>query len=647
MMNIIDNMSSFIDGNEFKKQVDKIKQELTGRQFYQMILFNDNDKYAKINKEICQANGEKYFIECLASEIEHITFELIKIIRDYGLDGMKIPSELKDRTATMMDFYECPPVISTIQPGACLVRKVLAYLYALYKNDDKNAKYALQSVMSARFPEIYKVIRKCKKMSADEILSASDDLGAKFSDENFDQFAFSHFMPRFAITLYMCELFDIEFDETAEDLYYQIGFIISSRISAYNDGYLVYKDYNDLEITGDAVYAIDNNLLVNDGKDLDINEINDIDQILFNPMLVSNSGMETVDALTKRCNGAMMDYLQSKRRPSSLKKIDLTIQEFLGETLTRYGFAKSSVENIIDTDISTTKIYAGYRFGKMLEEKGIDPDQEMDRALFIGVIDTISMLGYTLSNYDYLCTVVAKQAVNLDVEVSASKYEVIKKLYEKRAGIKPVEKEYIKHEEKKEEIFENEKLLALQEENKKLKDQLSAARKENEDLNKKKRQLKGEISHYKDLYNCKKNEFDTYVTSHEVAQEEHDELIHLRDYVYSLTENAEAEKKEEITVSDMKEFIKNKNVVIIGGHQNWTSKLKELFPKWKYIRPDSKMSVETMKTDYVFFFTDCLKHSTYYKNVAYLGEHGLPFGFIHSINIDNNIRQVYSVFSEN
>ena len=172
------------------------------------------------------------------------------------------------------------------------------------------------------------------------------------------------FMPRFAITLYMCELFDIAFDETAEDLYYQIGFIISSRISAYNDGYLVYKDYNDLEITGDAVYAIDNDLLVNDGKNLDINEIDDIDQILFNPMLVSNSGMETVDVLTKRCNGAMMDYLQSKRRPSSLKKIGLTIQEFLSETLTRYGFAKSSVENIIDADISTTKIYAGYRFGK-------------------------------------------------------------------------------------------------------------------------------------------------------------------------------------------------------------------------------------------------------------------------------------------
>ena len=77
----------------------------------------------------------------------------------------------------------------------------------------------------------------------------------------------------------------------------------------------------------------------------------------------------------------------------------------------------------------------------------------MDRALFIGVIDAISMLGYTLSNYDYLCTVVAKQAVNLDAEVSVSKYEVIKKLYEKRVGIKPVEKEYIKHEEKKEEIL--------------------------------------------------------------------------------------------------------------------------------------------------------------------------------------------------
>ena len=45
--------------------------------------------------------------------------------------------------------------------------------------------------------------------------------------------------------------------------------------------------------------------------------------------------------------------------------------------------------------------------------------------------------------------------------------------------------------------------------------------------------------------------------------------------------------------------------------------------------------------DYIYFFTDFISHSTYQKMLRVVRNQNLPFGYIHTINIPANIRQIY------
>lgn len=129
-----------------------------------------------------------------------------------------------------------------------------------------------------------------------------------------------------------------------------------------------------------------------------------------------------------------------------------------------------------------------------------------------------------------------------------------------------------------------------------------------------------------------------------IAQNENymEELIALRNYVYSLSQ--EAPPIEENKLEDMKHVIAEKSVFIIGGHVNWINKLKKEFPNWRYLDAnisrinDSKL-VEG--ADMVYFFTDHLSHGTYGKFVKLVRENRIPFGYMHSVNMENLVRQVY------
>jgi hypothetical protein len=72
--------------------------------------------------------------------------------------------------------------------------------------------------------------------------------------------------------------------------------------------------------------------------------------------------------------------------------------------------------------------------------------------------------------------------------------------------------------------------------------------------------------------------------------------------------------------------------------------MKEEFPHWIYIEPNVSGTLESSvvdKADHVYFFTDTLSHSTYFKYMNVVKEHGIDFGYIHGVNIENNIRKIY------
>lgn len=120
------------------------------------------------------------------------------------------------------------------------------------------------------------------------------------------------------------------------------------------------------------------------------------------------------------------------------------------------------------------------------------------------------------------------------------------------------------------------------------------------------------------------------------------ELAALRNYVYGLTE----EEKENAgkSLEEMKAFLSKKHVIIIGGHTNWVSKIKAIFPDWVYVNPDASGSTDAsivINADKVYFFTDIISHSKYYKYMNVVREKKADFGYIHGVNIEKNIRDIY------
>ena len=95
--------------------------------------------------------------------------------------------------------------------------------------------------------------------------------------------------------------------------------------------------------------------------------------------------------------------------------------------------------------------------------------------------------------------------------------------------------------------------------------------------------------------------------------------------------------------------LKDKKVVIIGGHTNWIRQLRDLFPKWTFVNYKSTTTVDDSilaHSDYVFFFTDMLKHHVYYRFINLVREKKVPFGYISSSNIDKGLKQMAEEISK-
>lgn len=128
----------------------------------------------------------------------------------------------------------------------------------------------------------------------------------------------------------------------------------------------------------------------------------------------------------------------------------------------------------------------------------------------------------------------------------------------------------------------------------------------------------------------------------EISKAEHEELVHLRNHVYQLTEVEE--NSTSVDLSQLETFLKEKKIVIIGGHSNWTNKLRNRFPKWVFFKPEISNTLDGRvldDADYIYFFTDVLSHGTYGKYMKLIRSRGISdYGYIHSINIATNLRQI-------
>ena len=125
-------------------------------------------------------------------------------------------------------------------------------------------------------------------------------------------------------------------------------------------------------------------------------------------------------------------------------------------------------------------------------------------------------------------------------------------------------------------------------------------------------------------------------------------LTALREFVYNSTEDASHTVN--IPISEMKKAIVAKRITIVGGNENWVKKLRQEFLNWKFVSASVSSAVDNMsilKAERVILFTDTLGHSNYYKFMQTIQSHHIPFSFLHGVNIERNIIQIYDDIFEN
>ncbi len=123
---------------------------------------------------------------------------------------------------------------------------------------------------------------------------------------------------------------------------------------------------------------------------------------------------------------------------------------------------------------------------------------------------------------------------------------------------------------------------------------------------------------------------------------ERSELYRLRDYVYSMTE--EDVSSSSVSMEDMKAELKDRKIIIVGGHDNWVSYLKESFPDWTYIKPSISNTLpenHAIHSEYLFFFTDTLSHGSFNKYMNVVRKHNLQYSYLHGTNIERTISSIY------
>ena len=76
-------------------------------------------------------------------------------------------------------------------------------------------------------------------------------------------------------------------------------------------------------------------------------------------------------------------------------------------------------------------------------------------------------------------------------------------------------------------------------------------------------------------------------------------------------------------------------MLVIGGHDNWQSKLKIEFPDWTYLNSENKtFSAASVKDkDYIICNTEVLSHAAYYKLMS-IKEKDQKLLYVRSNNID-------------
>ncbi|AQR95485.1 hypothetical protein [Clostridium saccharoperbutylacetonicum] len=110
------------------------------------------------------------------------------------------------------------------------------------------------------------------------------------------------------------------------------------------------------------------------------------------------------------------------------------------------------------------------------------------------------------------------------------------------------------------------------------------------------------------------------------------ELESFQEYQYNSIDNSE---KIHID-NELEEYINNRKIIIIGGDKEWRRRFRIKYPKIRTLNGfNENFDIATLNnSDYIFFYTKYMNHSTFYKAMNYIKFNKCKFGYIGKTNIN-------------
>lgn len=100
----------------------------------------------------------------------------------------------------------------------------------------------------------------------------------------------------------------------------------------------------------------------------------------------------------------------------------------------------------------------------------------------------------------------------------------------------------------------------------------------------------------------------------EALKENQLELYKLRELMFSLENKQEEVVFKESISNELERILKEKSVVLVGGHIKLIDKLKKRYPTLKWVSSESTVPVDLLvNADHIFLFYNFMNHSIYYK----------------------------------
>lgn len=179
-----------------------------------------------------------------------------------------------------------------------------------------------------------------------------------------------------------------------------------------------------------------------------------------------------------------------------------------------------------------------------------------------------------------------------------------------------------------------------------------ALQKEIKELKEKLRVSQNDYDHLRKQYDSEKDQRKELEGELSEKDAERKELISLREFVYKEAKDdqyADAPQESSVSYEEMKKAVSDKSVLVIGGNDNWIKKMRNEFPKWKFVAANVSptVSANIIKTcDKAYFFTDTLGHSNYAKFISLARTYNTDFSYMHGVNLRKNVQQVYEDFEK-